>query len=272
VKFACLFTGGGSLNRNIVAQMALGASLLALATLRPALAADDEIMVTDGDLAKVQRPELEVHVNFSRGSNQSPGEGVFAPNDVLRVTPELSIGLSEHWDAGLYVPTSWVSGYGLYYDGIKARAKYINTRPLADDAHWYYGVQFEVADLNPGVSPDRTSVEVKAIGGVEVGVWEAALNVVEQHDVPDHDLISPGYAVNAKLVRNLANGMAVGFEQYITWSSTALEEPIREIDKLSFLTLQWKVRDWSLHLGIGHGWSNSPDRTIVKLVVGVPIG
>jgi hypothetical protein len=264
--------GGFLLNRNIVSQIALGASLLALATLRPALAADDEIMVTDGDLAKVGTPELEVHINFSRGSNQSPGEGVFAPNDVLRVTPELSIGLSEHWDTGLYVLTSWVPGYGLYYGGIKARAKYINTHPLADDAHWYYGVQFEVADVNAGVSPDRTSVEVKAIGGVEVSGWEAALNVVEQRDVPDHDLISPGYAVNAKLVRNLANGMAVGVEQYITWSSTALEEPIREIDKLSFLTLQWKVRDWSLQLGIGHGWSNSPDRTIVKLVVGVPIG
>jgi hypothetical protein len=68
-----------------------------LATLQPALASDDEIMVTDGDLAKVGRPELEVHINFSRGSDQSPGEGVFAPNDVVRVTPELFIGLSEHW-------------------------------------------------------------------------------------------------------------------------------------------------------------------------------
>jgi hypothetical protein len=85
-------SGGFPLNRNIVLQIALGASLLALATLRPALAADDEIMVTDGDLAKVRTPELEVHINFSRGSNQSPGEGVVAPKDVLRVTPELSIG------------------------------------------------------------------------------------------------------------------------------------------------------------------------------------
>jgi len=255
----------------MTSRLGPGPLCLALALLQPAFAADDEIMVTDGDLAKVGKPELEVHTNFSQGTNQSPGEEVFPPNNVLRVTPELSIGVSEHWDAGLYLPTSWVPGHGLYYDGIKARAKTIYTQPLSNDAHLYYGVQFEVADLNPGASADRTSVEVKVIGGVELGNWEAAINVVEQRDVPDHDLISPAHAVNVKLVRNLGNGMAIGVEHYTTWSSIALEEPIREIDNLSFLTLQWKVRDWGLHLGIGHGWSNSPDQTIVKLVVGVPI-
>lgn len=249
---------------------AASATLLLLTALT-AMAADDEIMVTDGDLAGVGKPELEVHNNFSWGTDQSPGEGVFAPNHVLRITPELSTGLSTHWDVGLYLPMSWVSGYGLYYDGTKVRAKYIDTHALTGTAHVFYGLQLELADLNRHASPDPTSVEVKVIVGTEFGDWKAALNVVEQRDVPDHDLYQPAYAINANLIRDLGNDVAVGFEQYVSWSSTSQEEPVREIDKLSFLTVQWKVRKWNLHLGLGHGWSGSPDYTIVKLVVGVPL-
>jgi hypothetical protein len=250
---------------------AIGGWCLALAMAQPAVAADDEIMVMDADLAKVGEPELEVHTNFSQGSNQSPGAGEFAPNNVLRVTPELSVGLSQHWDAGMYLLTSWVPGRGLYYDGIRARAKFIDSHAIADNARLYYGMQFEVADVEPGVSPDRTGVEVNAIGGAEFGAWEAAINLIEQRDVPDHDMISPGYAVNAKLVRDLGNDVAVGFEQYVSWSSTEQSAPQRQIEDLSFLTVQFKLRDWNLHLGIGHGWNSSPDYTIIKLVVGVPI-
>jgi len=256
---------------NVAARLCVGLACLALATMRPAAAADDEIMVTDGDLAKVGKPELEVHLNVAQGSRLSPGEEVFAPNHILRATPELSIGLSDHWDAGLYLPTSWVPAKGLYFDGIKLRAKTIHTYPLDDDAHLFYGVQFEAADLNPGATPDRTSLEVKLIGGVEIGNWSAAINAVEQRDIPDSDLFSPAHAVNAKLVRNLGHEMALGVEHYISWSSTAVEEPLREIDNLTFLTVQWKARNWDLHLGIGHGWSHSPDQTVVKLVVGIPI-
>jgi len=236
-----------------------------------AWAADDEIMVTDADLAKVGRPELEVHTNFSQGTNVAPGEGVFAPNHVLRITPELSYGLTPHWDVGLYLPVSLVPGRTFYYDGVKLRTKLSDAQAIGADAQLYYGLQVELADVNPGISPDRTSVEVKAILGAEIGADNVGFNVVEQRDVPDRDLIAPGYAVNMKLVRDLGHDVAVGIENYVSWSSTNLEAPVREIDKLTFLTVQWKARDWDLHLGVGHGWSNSPDSTIVKLVVGVPI-
>jgi hypothetical protein len=258
-------------NRNAALRLTLGALCVALIPSAPALAADDEIMVTDGDLATVGKPELEVHTNFSRGSAQSPGDRVFAPNNVLRLTPELSIGLSEHWDAGLYLPTSWVPGHGLYYDGIKARAKTIYTHAQAADVTLFYGLQFELADVNPGVSSDRTSVEVKAIAGAGFGDWVAAMNVVEQRDVPDRDLISPGYAFNVKLVRALGSEVEIGAEHYRTWSSTNFEAPVREIDDLTFLTVQWKARSWDLHLGVGHGWRGSPDTNVVKLVIGIPI-
>ena len=168
---------------------ASGGLCVAFFLLQPAMAADDEIMVTDGDLAPVGKPELEVHNNVSQGSSQSPGAGVFAPNHVARVTPELSIGLSPHWDAGLYLMTSWVPGRGLYFDGVRLRAKFIDARESADALRWYYGMQFEFADVGPGVSPDRTSVEVKAIAGAELGGWEAAINLLEQRDVPDRGAI-----------------------------------------------------------------------------------
>ena len=102
-----------SASRSLLASLAV---CLVLAATPRAHAADDEIMVTDGDLAKPGRPELEIHTNLSEGSKVSPGEGVFPPGGMLRVTPELSVGLSEHWDAGLYLPGAWVPGRGLYLD------------------------------------------------------------------------------------------------------------------------------------------------------------
>jgi hypothetical protein len=244
---------------------------LVFALAQPALAADDEIMVTDGDLAKIGRPELEVHTNFSQGTNQSPGDKVFAPNDVLRTTPELSIGLSQHWDAGMYLLTSWVPGRGLYFGGVRLRTKFIGAHELSENLRIYYGLQLEAYDLEPGISADRTGAEVKAIAGAEFGKWEATVNLAEQKDIPDSDLIRPGYAVSAKLVRDIGNGISAGLEHYVSWSSTNQEAPIREIDNMSFLTAQWKLRDWNLHLGVGHGWGISADHTVVKLVIGIPL-
>ncbi len=257
--------------RTVRLPAAFWLGLAALALAPAARAADDEIMVTDADLAAVGKPELEIHTNFSQGTTQPPGEGEFAPNHILRVTPELSFGLTEHWDVGLYLPVSFVPGRAFYYDGIKARTKFSDRRAVADGVDVFYGVQAEVADLNPGVAPDRISVELKAIAGADIGRHRVAINLIEQRDVGDSDLISPGYAVNAKLVRDLGHDAAVGIEQYVSWSPTDAEAPVREIDKITFLTVQWKARDWDLHLGVGHGWSNSPDHTVVKLVIGVPL-
>jgi len=246
-------------------------ALVAPALVSGARAADDEILVTDGDLAKPGEPELEVHTNYSRGSRESPGSGVFAPDGVLRVTPELSIGLSEHWDAGVYLPLSWVPGNGWYYDGIRLRAKVIEPRALSEDAQWYYGAQFELANQRPGVSPDQTSVEAKLVAGFEAGHWEGGINLLVQRDMPDPDLWSPAYGLNLRLARRLPGEVAVGLEHYAAWSSTDRQTPIRGVDHISFATVSWKQRGWNLHLGVGHGWAASPDRTVVKLVIGVPL-
>src|SRR5207237_792985 len=75
----------------------------------------DEIQVYTDDLEEVGSRGIELHVNATpdgRRTPEYPGEVV--PHRGLRVTPEISWGLAENWDGGVYLPFVR-SGDGAYF-------------------------------------------------------------------------------------------------------------------------------------------------------------
>ena len=93
--------------RRLPACLALLA-LLGLTALPAAWAAlPDEIQVYADDLNAPGEFGLEVHVNTSpRGQRDATYAGEVKNDHSLFVTPELSWGLNDTMDAGLYLPTA----------------------------------------------------------------------------------------------------------------------------------------------------------------------
>ena len=87
-------------------------------------ALSDEIQVYTDDINAPGEFGLELHVNTTpRGRSTPDYRGEVVPNHGLRVTPEFSYGLTETWEAGLYIPTNRESSGNFSIAGAKLRLK-----------------------------------------------------------------------------------------------------------------------------------------------------
>src|ERR1700675_2958012 len=70
-------------------------------------ALSDEIQVYTDDINAPGKFGLELHINTTPKGRRVPDyPGEVVPNHGLRITPEFSYGLTETWEAGLYIPTN----------------------------------------------------------------------------------------------------------------------------------------------------------------------
>ncbi|GAC1524422.1 MAG: hypothetical protein NVS2B16_32930 [Chloroflexota bacterium] len=145
-----------------------------LAAVPSAWAAPEEIQVYLDEFAETGKFGLDFHVNQVL---------VAQPDSVtrrmLRITPELSYGISDHWEAGFYALTSTgpeQAGGRPVTDGVKARLKW---RPFApsEDSPWYGAVNFEIGQLSRRFYAEGTAAEVKFIGVYRKGPWVFGANL-----------------------------------------------------------------------------------------------
>lgn len=238
-----------------------------------AWSAGDEIQVYIDDLQPRGKRGVELHANYvPRGRLTSDYPGEQPPGHVLRVTPEFSWGLGHNWDWGLYVPFSADKDTGTTYsDYAKLRLKYLidEKRP---DASEFYGFNVEVARSPRRTSPSAWASELRGILGMRRGGWLLAMNAIlttpldrsVAENTVDLDL-------NFKVAKDMGGGLALGFEHYAETGPVRrprLREPAGET---TFAVLDYEGKGWGVNLGIGHGWTETADRRVVKMILGWPL-
>lgn len=105
------------------------------------LAAPEEIHVYLDEFAVPGKFGLDFHTNYVLFAK--PGS---ITRRMLRVTPELSYGINENWEAGFYWLTSAgpdQSGGSPVTDGVKVRAKW-RPHAMTADSPWYGAINFEL--------------------------------------------------------------------------------------------------------------------------------
>src|SRR3954469_25615258 len=104
-----------------------------------AVAQTDEIQVYDGGLADVGVFNLTWHNNFSPKGSRVPGfPGGLANNRNLNGVTEWAYGVTDCFEAGLYLPLYSVSAArGPSINGGKVRLLFV--RPHAADRRFFYG-------------------------------------------------------------------------------------------------------------------------------------
>jgi len=226
-----------------------------------AIAAPEEIQVYLDEFADVGKYGLDLHTNYVLSGHP--------PNyHQLRVTPELSYGVSDNWEFGGYLLTASSPNELAQTDGIKLRAKW---RPHAPDTHFYWAVNFEVAQLSERFYPDTSSGEIKLIGVWKTGSWI----LVADYDVDRSLKTAPVQGATSELDTKVAyqarEGMQVGVESYVFFGSMH-NDPIRQQgNQTNYLAADFSLSAWSFNIGIGHGSNSAPDHTIIKAIISVPL-
>jgi hypothetical protein len=248
------------------------ACALCAAHVYPAWAAGDEIQVYLDDVQPRGERGLELHMNYvPRGRTTPDYPGEQPPGHILRVTPEFSFGLGNNWDWGVYVPlTANKDTESTFSDYLKLRLKYlVNNERL--NASEFYGVNFELGRSPLRVSPSAWHGEIRTILGMRRGDWLFAMNPIL--DVPLSTSVADnkvGFELGFKVAKNVGGGLALGVEHYADLG------PVRRLTfgsqsaQTTFAVLDYEAKSWDINFGVGRGWTEGADRTVVKAILGLP--
>ena len=230
----------------------------------------DEIQVYTDDIDKPGEFALELHVNTTPKGRSTPDfPREITPRHGLRFTPEFSYGLTEHLEAGLYLPYARDAAGSTHFAGPKLRLKWLPLQPKTGG--WFAGANFEYAWVAPEFEQSNRSIELRPIVGYRGREWLFAANPILGWALagPDHDG-KPEFSPSAKVARNIASGLALGVEYYAELGKVNNILPHLQQSHTLYFALDYDRKPWVFNVGIGRGLSEATDRWTLKTIIEIP--
>jgi len=245
---------------------------LALAAASARAELEDEIQVYTDDINKPGQFGLELHVNTTPdGRSQADYPGEVTPEHGTRLTAEFSYGLSDTFEAGLYLPTNFESNGHGDLAGYKLRLKWMPLK-APEGGGAFAGVNFEWGNLQQRYSQSRQAAEVRTIFGWRNEDWLVSVNPTFGFDLSSgFDRGNPNFDVGIKVGRKVADGVMLGGEYYADFGGVKHFSPWNEQNHTLYVTADVDKGPLPFNIGIGRGLSPAADNWTVKAIFEVPI-
>jgi hypothetical protein len=194
-------------------------------------------------------------------------------NHGLRITPEFSWGWTRDIELGLYLPLSIQAG-NASLAGYKARIKWLPIRGAQETGGFFAGANLELSNIQGKFNASRHNAELRIMLGHRSRDWMFAFNPVfgwalsSSQEVPPPR--NPQFAVNTKVTRRVAEGLALGVEYYNQKGTWRDFDPSAQQGKTVYLVADVETRLMPFHIGVGRGLNDATDRWTVKAIFDVP--
>ncbi len=231
----------------------------------------DEIQVYDDSINKKGEWGLELHFNATpAGQPVATYSGEVQNVHGYRGTPEISYGLTDTLEAGLYLPVVHAADGSTEFAGPKVRLKWIPQQAPASGG-LFYGFNVEVSAIKAQYELPQNQVELRPILGYRTPEWLFVTN-------PDLDYPlragfrqgGPEFDPSFKVTRVVAKGLAAGLEYYSDLGKLYNVSPLPQQEHTLFLVLDMDRKPWVFNLGIGRGLTQSSDRWTIKSIFEIP--
>jgi hypothetical protein len=236
---------------------------LAALPLAAQAALPDEIQVYTDDLEEVGARGIELHVNTTPNGRKAPAyPGEVVPHHGLRVTPEISWGLAENWDGGVYLPFVRSGDGAYFFAGPRLRLKYLPLRPAEGSAGMFAGINFEASFVQHRFEEAGRTLEIRPIIGYRGEKWLFSFNPILDTDLAGEHKGELTFAPAVKVSRRAWPGMALGVEYYADMGKLSDLAPRDEQSRVLYVTADTD----RVNFGIGYGLTNAADRWTVKAI------
>jgi hypothetical protein len=242
------------------------AILLAVAGAGMASAQTDEIQVYDAEIAEPGIFNLELHNNFTPDGLKKPAfPGGLVNNHNLNGVPEWAYGVTEWFEAGLYLPLYSVSAArGPSINGGKLRALFV--RPHAADRTFFYGLNFEFSFNAKHWDPRRYTSEIRPIIGWHLHQWDLIVNPIVDNSW--HGGVKGLEFVPASRVAyNFNPKWAIAVEWYSDLGQLRNIYPVTEQFHQVWGVFDHQAKIVHIEAGIGFGLTAASDRVTLKLML-----
>jgi len=206
---------------------------------------------------------LELHVNFTPEGNKAPAyPGEVTTHHGLRVTPEISWGLAENWDGGVYLPLVRSGDGSYFFAGPRFRLKYLPLRPAEGATGAFAGVNLEVSFVQQRFEQSGRTLEIRPIVGYRGEKWLFSFNPILGTDLAGDNKGEFTFSPAFKVSRRAWPGMALGAEYYMDLGRLSDFAPRNEQTRVLYLTADTE----RFNFGIGYGLTDASDRWTVKAI------
>lgn len=248
-------------------------ALTALTPVAPARAElPAELRVYDDGLDEPGEFGFEIHANRTL-SRRRHGESrhELSATRGLRLTPEISYGISPTTEVSILFPTL-VDGRGVrYLGGQQLQLKWLPLQAPAEGG-WFAGVNFELVTATRHFDAIRNSVEIRPIVGYRDREWAVIANLLTRYGLTRGNRgggfdLSPAFKVS----RAVGDGVHAGVELYTELGKLADPAPRREQAHTAYLTVDVDRAGWKLNFGVGRGLTGAADPWVLKAIVEFPV-
>lgn len=254
-------------------QRTLSAALVfaAFTTATPALAADEEIQVYMDEINPAGKVGLDVHLNYVADGDGTPAyAGAESPLHRLRITPEFSLGLGGGFELGAYVPVATIARDGVVRaSGVKGRLKWLAPHK---DTGFYWGLNWEIGRVAHRLDENPWNSEIKVIAGWRDDKWQLATNVNFGFKVSGPVPAPATLEIATRLGYKLTPGLTLGLENYNELGEVKGFGPLSQTEHRSFVTADFAIAGFDVQAAVGKGYGSNADDTIIKMMIGVPLG
>jgi len=225
----------------------------------------DEIQVYDAEIAEPGKFNLTVHNNYiaqGRGTPEFPGGLV--PDKSFNGVPEWAYGVTDWFEAGLYLPVYSVSqGRGLSFDSVKGRTLFV--APHAADRGFFYGINFEYSYNSKFWEPSRFSSEIRPIIGWHLKPVDIIVNPIL--DTAWNGVRQLDFAPATRVACNLSPSWAVAVEEYADLGPVGHIQRLERESQELYGVVDYLSKWVKVEFGVGFGFTGGSDRLTLKLIL-----
>ena len=230
-----------------------------------ALAQTDEIQVYNAEIAAPGVFNLTMHDNYTPSGRTDPAfPGGIVPDHALNGVPEWAYGVTDWFEAGLYLPLYSLAGNGeSYLNGFKLRALFVE--PDAANRSFVYGINFEFSYNAPHWDPHRYTSEIRPIIGWHLGPVDVIFNPILDNSYTGLSRLD--FAPATRLAYNVDSEWAVAAEEYDDFGPLRSFLPASQQSHQLFAVIDYAAAPLSVEAGAGFGLTAGSDRLVLKLIL-----
>lgn len=242
--------------------LAVAALVLVLAS--PSLAQTDEIQVYNAQIAAPGTFNLTLHDNYTPQGRLTPAfPGGLTPNHTLNGVPEFAYGVTDWFEAGLYLPLYSLPGDSHFQlNGFKLRALFVD--PHAADKPFFYGVNFEFSFNEKHWDPHTFTSEIRPIIGWRFGKVDLIFNPILDNSYVGLSRLD--FAPETRIDYNFSPIWAVALEAYDDFGELRRFSPVNQQSHQLFWVVDYNGKPVNVEFGAGIGMTSGSDGLVLKLM------
>jgi len=211
---------------------------------------------------------FELHSNYTFNGAKNISDGVLPSNHALHETLEITTGISNIFEIGVYLFTAYIPGHGYQIVGSHLRPR------IMAPATWKLPVGLSLATelgyQKPDFSSSTWSLELRPIIDKQWNKWYASFNPTLGISLKSkYEKSTPSFEPNLKVYYSFFKNAGLGIEYYGDIGYVNQLENFKDQSDAIFISYDMlNNAKWEFNMGAGVGLTSATDRFVFKVIIG----